>query len=393
MPRLSDEERRVRQTVGSRIRELRKSMGLTTTTLAGKAGISQSQLSKLENGKATISIPTLTKLCLIFDRPLSYLFQKDEEVPRVLGTMTTVPGPENRGLAWFAKEVKRRSHGRMSLISLWATVLGSAPEQVRMLQEGIIDLFIEELIFYQHIAPTVNFVSLPYVFANDVHLLAFLESTFFEETVRRPLMEEGIRILNRRWNWRRGLERVLISKQPVTRPEEVKGKRVRIFDSPALARFWEGFGAHPVVVHWPRVKEAWAKGEFDLLPTHRSHLYPLGFCRHGHYVTRLGDVPPALAVTVNAKKYLSLPPDIQDALEEACDAAGTFFTQEIQRSEPVHESKNLSKYGAVYLKVDLSPWRQASSKVVKDMAKSGEIDRETLKIIQHLTQTKKDITL
>ena len=393
MPRLSDEERQVRRTVGSRIRELRKSMGLTTTTLAGQAGISQSQLSKLENGKAAISILTLTKLSRIFDRPLSYLFQKDEEVPRVLGTMTTVPGPESRGLARFAKEVERRSKGRMSLISLWATVLGSAPEQVRMLQEGIIDLFIEELIFYQHITPTVNFVSLPYVFANDAHLLTFLESPFFEETIRRPLTEAGIRILNRRWNWRRGVERVLVSKQPVTRPEEVKGKRVRVFDSPALARFWEGLGARPVVVHWPRVKEAWEKGEFDLLPTHRSHLYPLGFCRHGPYVTRLGDVPPALAVTVNAKKYLSLPPDIQAALEEACDAAGTFFTQEIQRSEPDHESKNLSKYGAVYLKVDLSPWRRAASKVVRDMAESGEIDREALRIIQHLHHPDKGANL
>jgi transcriptional regulator with XRE-family HTH domain len=57
-------------------------MGLTTTTLAGQAGISQSQLSKLENGKAAISILTLTELSRIFDRPLSYLFQKDEEVER-----------------------------------------------------------------------------------------------------------------------------------------------------------------------------------------------------------------------------------------------------------------------------------------------------------------------
>ncbi len=382
MTRLTEDEREIRRIVGRRIRELRKSKGLTTTALARMAGISQSQLSKLENGKSALSIPALTRLCRIFSRPLSYLFQKEEEIPRVLGTTTTVPGPENRGIEWFADEVKRRSKGHMTLISLWATILGSAPEQVRMLREGIIDLFIEELIFYQHITPAVNLVSLPYVFTNDHHLLSFLDSPFFQEKIRRPLMDQGIRILNRRWNWRRGLERVLVSRQPITRPEEVKGQRVRIFDSPALARFWEGMGTRPVVVHWPRIKEAWENGEFDLLPTHRSHLFPLGFCRHGRYVTLLGDVPPALAVAVNEQKYAALPPFVQNALEEACDTAGAFFTEEIRRSEQGHEAKNLSKYGTVYMKVDLTPWKDAAKRVIQDMVREGSIDKESWEALQ-----------
>ncbi len=384
MTRLTEEERQIRQVVGLRIRELRKSMGLTTTVLAAKANISQSHLSKLENGKASVSIPILTRFCQIFDRPLSYFFQRDEEVPRVLGTTTTVPGPENRGIERFAAEVHRRSQGRMSLIPLWATALGSAHEQVHMLKQGIIDLFIEELIFYQHIVPPVNLISLPYVFTNDSHLLNFLESPFFQDKIRRPLMEQGIRILNRRWNWRRGLERVLVSRKPITRPEEIKGQRVRIFDSPALARFWEGMGAHPVVVHWPRVKEAWARGEFDLLPTHRSHLFPLGFCRHGRYVTLLGDVSPALAVVVNEQKYASLPPRIQSALEKACEAAGTFFTGEIRRSKETHEVQNLSRYGAVYLKVDLAPWKETAARIIKEMSQEGTIDKKTWETLQQL---------
>jgi len=68
--------------------------------------LSQGQLSKIETGKAALSIGALTSLCQILGRPLSYLFQKDEEIPRVLGTMTTVAGPESRGLAWFAGEVR-----------------------------------------------------------------------------------------------------------------------------------------------------------------------------------------------------------------------------------------------------------------------------------------------
>lgn len=384
MARLSEDEIRIRRMVGSRIRELRQALDLRATELAARAGISQSQLSKLENGKASISIPVLTSLCRVLDRPLSYLFQKEEEIPRVLGTMTTVSGPENRGLMWFASEVNRRSGGHMSIIPLWATVLGSAPDQVAMLRQGVIDLFIEELIFYQHLAPAVKLISLPYVFSDDAHLLSFLGSPFFQERVREPLAKSGIRILNRRWNWRRGLERVLVARRPITRPQEVKGLKVRIFDSPALARFWEELGARPVVVPWPRVREAWEAGEFDLLPTHRSHLYPLGFCRQGRFVTLLGDVPPALAVTVNEQKYLSLPPAVQSALVESCDAAGEFFSEEIRRAEVGNQEANLRQYGAVYLQVDLEPWRRAAREVVERLAREGSVDLEAWRTVEAL---------
>ncbi|MDO9111072.1 MAG: helix-turn-helix transcriptional regulator, partial [Desulfatirhabdiaceae bacterium] len=104
-------EQGVQGRIGAKIRELRIAAGLTAVELALRAGLSQSQISKIETGKAALSIASLTSLCQILGRPLSYLFQKDAEIPRILGTMTTVAGPESRGLAWFADEVRRLTGG------------------------------------------------------------------------------------------------------------------------------------------------------------------------------------------------------------------------------------------------------------------------------------------
>lgn len=381
---LIDEEKEVRLTVGFRIRELRKSLGLTAVDLGSLTGVSQSQLSKIENGKVPISIAALTSLSRILDRPLSYFFQKEEEIPRVLGTMTTVAGPESRGVEWFAREVSRRSRGTMSLIPLRATILGSAPSQVEMLRQGVIDVFIEELIFYHHFSEAVKVASLPYAFNSDAHLMNFLQSEFFEKAVHQPLLEHRIKIINQRWNWRRGLERVLVSQKPITHPRELEGLRVRIFDAPILARFWEAFGARPVVVPWPRVRKAWDRGEFDILPTHKAHLYPLGFCRRGRFVTLLGDVAPALAVAVNEQKYTALPPAAQDRLKEACDDAGDHFSELIRQAETENEAVNMAENEAVYLAVDLAPWRKKSLEVIDRLARSGHLERDVWEAVRQM---------
>lgn len=367
----SDQEAPIRSSVGAKIRELRKARRMTSLDLASQAGISQSQLSKIETGKASISIKMLNQLCQVLERPLSYLFQSEQEVPRVLGTLVTVAGPENQGLSWFAEEVRRRTLGRMSLIPLRAPQLGSGVDQVDQLRQGVIDLFVEELAYYQNHAPALNMLSLPYSFPREQDLNAFLASELFERGVRAPLLERGIRFINRSWNWRRGIEWVLVAPSPVRHPDQLRGLRVRIYDSPVLAHFWREMGAQPVVVPWPDVKSALKRGEVDVLPTHKAHLFPLGFCRHARYVTLLGDICPPLGVAVNELKYRVLPPDIQGAIEEACETAGEHFTELVKNAEIKNESLNISKFNAQYLRVDIGPWREASRRVRRSLAARG----------------------
>ena len=49
--------------IGSRLRELREAQGLTTTQLAEMCGMSHSTISKVENGKWSVSIDILSKVC------------------------------------------------------------------------------------------------------------------------------------------------------------------------------------------------------------------------------------------------------------------------------------------------------------------------------------------
>ena len=53
--------------IGQRIRELREEQGLTSTQLADMCGLTQSTISKIENGRWSASIDILSRICEALD--------------------------------------------------------------------------------------------------------------------------------------------------------------------------------------------------------------------------------------------------------------------------------------------------------------------------------------
>ena len=372
----------IQKNVGVWIRALRKAEKMSAVELASKAGISQGQLSKIENGKATISIKNLTSLCDILDRPLSDLFQTEAKPSAVRHTITAVAGLENQGLHWFAQEICSHTDGIVTLNTLGTLQFGPAIDQINLILKGSIDLFIEETVQLYKVAPALKQFSLPYCFRDEQHRQAFLASPYFKENVTEVLRRKGIKVLNPNWNWIRGLEQTLVSNRPICTPGDVKGLKVRIFDCEHLRRFWREMGAIPVVVPWSGVREAIASGLVDVAPTLKALIYHNGFCRHARYVTILGDIPAIMGVFIIQSKYDTFSPEIQHALEKACDSAGNIFSLNLYHTEKKNELLNMSRYKAAYLKVDLAPWRLAVSRIRNKLTDQGILPEQTLKEIE-----------
>lgn len=65
--------------IGLTVRTLRSELGLTTTVLAQKVGISQAQISRLENGQQGFRSSTLFKIATALKVPAFRLFMTDAE--------------------------------------------------------------------------------------------------------------------------------------------------------------------------------------------------------------------------------------------------------------------------------------------------------------------------
>ena len=377
------QETLIQKNVGIKIRKLRRIKKLNTVTLASKAGISQGQLSKIENAKATISIRNLTRLCSILEIPLSFLFQTEDEASVGTYVISAVAGLENQGLHWFAREISAYTNGAVSLKPLGPFQFGTASEQINYGFRGNLDLFVEGIVHFESMAPALKHLILPYCFRSEENRQAFLTTPFFQENVINLLLKNGIRLLNPNWNWMRGMERVLLSRRPIISPEDVKGLRVRVYASDVLAKFWENMGAIPVTIPWSKVNEALKNKEVDLLPTMKALLYNNGYCKYARYITLLGDVPSMLGVFISDEKYNSFPPDIQNLLVKACDSAGEIFSHNVVLLEKKNEKLNLSRYAVAYLKVDKLPWRLKILKIRKKMMDQGILSKQAWQAMEN----------
>jgi len=74
-------ESALRESLGTAIRERRKSMGLTLAQMAQRTGVSLGYLSQIELGKNSASIETLYRITLGLGMKMSELFQTVQQGP------------------------------------------------------------------------------------------------------------------------------------------------------------------------------------------------------------------------------------------------------------------------------------------------------------------------
>lgn len=62
--------------VGQKIRQIRKSRHLTQADLAARIGVTQSDLSRMENGEYKVGLDTLFRILQVFELSMSHFFEE-----------------------------------------------------------------------------------------------------------------------------------------------------------------------------------------------------------------------------------------------------------------------------------------------------------------------------
>jgi transcriptional regulator with XRE-family HTH domain len=67
--------------VGQKIRQIRKSRHLTQADLAARIGVTQSDLSRMENGEYKVGLDTLFRILQVFELSMSHFFEEPSAEP------------------------------------------------------------------------------------------------------------------------------------------------------------------------------------------------------------------------------------------------------------------------------------------------------------------------
>jgi transcriptional regulator with XRE-family HTH domain len=111
--------------VGQKIRQIRKSRHLTQADLAARIGVTQSDLSRMENGEYKVGLDTLFRILQVFELSMSRFFEEAavesedaaleaarSEEEKLLADWTELPSESRREVSEFIAFKKMQSEAR-----------------------------------------------------------------------------------------------------------------------------------------------------------------------------------------------------------------------------------------------------------------------------------------
>lgn len=190
--------------------------------------------------------------------------------------------------------------------------LGTHKEVLTLIKAGQLDLGITT-----GISPIPEFqvISIPYFFSSDeVAWWVFDNSSFWKDLMEKMRKEIGLRCLAMSQN---GVRNFTNNVRPIRTPEDMKGYKFRVMQSPIYLEMVKAIGGKPMPVAWEKLFATLKAGIVDGQENPEVVIKIGGLHKLQKYLTLDGHVWSEDMLLTNDKLFQSLPSDIQRIIEIA----------------------------------------------------------------------------
>ena len=197
--------------------------------------------------------------CLCVLMFLSCGNQKEEVKTLKLAHSLSVNHPVHVAMEYFAERVNEKSNGALQIEIYSGSQLGSERQALELLQIGSLAMTKVSSAVMENFSPKLKVFGYPYLFRDKEHRYAFYDSNLGEE-----LLLEGEKY------WLRGLtyfdagsRSFYFKDTPVESPDDLKGKKVRVMQSPMAISLVKSLGGSPTPVSWAELYTSLQQGVVD----------------------------------------------------------------------------------------------------------------------------------
>ncbi|MDT3686052.1 MAG: TRAP transporter substrate-binding protein [Pseudorhodoplanes sp.] len=177
--------------------------------------------------------------------------------------------------------------------------------------------------------------------------------------------------------------RHLLAKEPLTRPSQLAGKRIRVIQSPLHTELWKAFGANPTPIPIPETYNALQTGVVDMMDLTKSAYAGFKLYEVVPYLIETGHIWATGVVYFSAPFWKSLKDDERTVFAAAAAEGALYFDQLIVEDEKVSMQKAASAGGKTVAIEDRAAWENGARGVWASLApKVGGLDK-----IKAITET------
>ncbi len=159
----------------------------------------------------------------------------------------------------MAKEVEKRTNGRIKIQNFFSGALGGERESVEAVQLGTQELTLSSTGPIPNFVPDTKILDIPFLFRDKAHAHAVLDGPIGAEMLTK-FDSKGFKALVWAEN---GVRHMTNNKRPVNVPEDLKGLKVRTMENPVHIAAYKGFGIVPTPMAFPEVFAALQQGTVD----------------------------------------------------------------------------------------------------------------------------------
>lgn len=167
--------------------------------------------------------------------------------------------PEYTGMEKF-KEVVEESLGDKYEVQIYPNeLLGGQTKAIELTQTGAIDFVVAGTPNLEIFADVYEVFSMPYLFTSEEAYKAAMSDTDYMEKVYESTDETGLRVMT----WFNVGTRNFYAKKPINTPDDLKGLKMRVQQSPASVKMANAFGAAASPMSFGEVYTAIQQGVID----------------------------------------------------------------------------------------------------------------------------------
>ncbi len=282
--------------------------------------------------------------------------------------------PVHEGMVRMAELVAQKSGGKMAIEIYSSQQLGTERECLELLQIGSLGMTKVSSSVLENFAPEIKVLGLPYLFRDREHAYHV-----FDGEVGRELLLQSEAF------WLRGLtyfdagQRSFYTKtRPVRSPDDLKGLKIRVQESPVAMGMVRALGAAPTPISYGELYTALQQGIVD-----GAENNPPSFYTSHHYevckfysLNEHTAVPDVLIISTLAWKRLTT--QEQQWLQAAADEATVYQRKRWQEAEQ-SALDAVQKAGVEVIRPDKTPFVERTKALLesykKDPVMRGLIER------------------
>jgi len=280
----------------------------------------------------------------------------------------------------MTKFFEEQTNGKAKIEFYPASQLGSAPNQLENVQSGMQDIFLSSIAWVTRQVPDFTITQMPYAFRDEEHLTKFIEGPLGREYQQTLASKWNTRIISHNW-WR--LPRVLFTKRPVFKIEDIKGLKFRIAELPMYPKYVTAWGAVPTRIAWGEYYMALKQGVVDMGESCAENIYPMKLYEAAPYVIMINYAYDFQYVAINEKRFKSLPQDIQKALVDSANKAGALFTKNLSAQFEKDKAKMIEE-GAAFIEISTKPFKDRMAGLVGTLEKENFWSKGLYETVQQI---------